>query len=91
MNFENIAQTIATWTIGAVIVVGLIQWAKSLVDSIKLKSKKKFFMTLILPGVAYIVAMVSEGNLYINWLGYWTIAQVCYELILQKLLGKSGK
>ena len=88
MNFDNIAQTIATWTIGAVIVVGLIQWVKSLADSIKLKSKKKFFLTLIVPGVAFGVSYVSEGNLYLNWLGYWTIGQVCYELILQKLTGK---
>ena len=91
MNLEMIAQTIATWTIGAVLAVGLIQWMKSLLDSIKLKSKKKFFLTLSLPGVSYCIYLASGAGDLMKWLGYWTIAQVCYELIVQKLTGKTGK
>ena len=75
-----------TWLLGAIAVVGLLEWAKGLYDAIKAKSLKSIILSLALPAVCFIVAY-GKGMAELVWnaCGMWSIAQLCYSLIVQSV------
>jgi len=65
----------------AVIVVGIIQWAKNLA-----KNFPAIVWVIIVPVVSIGVAFAADGGIYqiiTNGLAIWAICQIGYEFILQ--------
>jgi hypothetical protein len=81
----------ATWAAGAVIVVGVMQWAKNL-----LKKIPTWIWSVVLPIVslgASAAAAYKESDyssIFWNAAGIWAISQVGYELIVQSIKKKLG-
>ena len=77
---------IGTWSLGAVIVVGLIQWVKGLAPK-----AASWVWAAALP-MASIATAMSYGfdKMLWNALGICAFAQVCYEVILQTIKAKVG-
>jgi len=73
---------LATWLAGAVIAVGLIQWAKGLAPK-----APGWVWSLALPAGAF-AAAAAAGGTKIIWtaLGIWAIAQVGWEAILRRIV-----
>ena len=82
---------LALWTAGAVIVVGIMQWAKNILPKVPPKA-----WAFILPVVSFgaAVAGAVKGNdfsgILWNGAGIWAVAQVGYELIVQSIKKKLG-
>lgn len=75
-----------TWLLGAVSVVGLLEWAKGMYESVKAKNWKSVVLSAALPVVCFAVAF-GKGMADIIWnaCGMWSIAQLCYSLIVQSV------
>jgi hypothetical protein len=67
------------WASGAVIVVGLMQWAKGLLP----KSIPSWAYALALPIAAIGVALLPQS--IFNGLGIMALAQIGYETIVQRV------
>ena len=75
-----------TWLLGAVAVVGVIEWIKGFASAIKEKNWKSIALSLALPAVCFLVAFGKGGGDAIwNAFGMWSIAQLCYSLIVQSV------
>ena len=72
------------WTFGAVSVVGILEWAKGLYDSVKAKTWKSVVFSGALPAVSIGVAALKGGaDVAWNCAGIWSITQLGYALIVQ--------
>ncbi len=73
---------IGIWASGAVIVVGVMQWAKGILP----KTLPTWVYSLMLP-IAAIGSGIAAGgdNNIFNGLGIWAVAQLGYEIIIQKV------
>lgn len=84
---------IGTWSAGAVIVVGAIQWAKGALSKIALPS---WVWAIALPLVSIGAAGASAAKTgdwhRLPWdaAGMWAIAQLGYELIVQTVRRRFG-
>ncbi len=82
---------IVTWTAGAVIVVGVIQWAKGAIPM-----APAWTWTILLPlvslGAATASAVQAEKMTGLFWdaAGIWAISQLGYEIIIQTIKKKLG-
>ena len=77
------------WGAGAVVVVGLVQWAKNLWPA-----APRWAWMSMLPLFAFVAAFAASGfKLDSVWdaLGIWAIAQLGYELIIQVVKNKLSK
>ena len=75
-----------TWLLGAIAVVGLIEWAKGFFESVKSKNRKSIALSLALPAVCFFVAFGKGGaDAVWNAFGMWSLAQLCYALIVQSV------
>lgn len=71
------------WLTGAVIVVGIIQWAKNL-----FKTAPAWAWYLALPLVSLVAGIARGGELWAwNALGFWATSQLGYEIIVQGFIG----
>ncbi len=80
-----------TWIAGAVIVSGIIQWAKSLAKTVFTKEIPSWVWVVILPVISFGSAVSVGGQVLWNTLGIWAIAQVGYETIIQSIKTKLSK
>jgi hypothetical protein len=72
------------WALGAVIVVGLIQWVKGMFPK-----APSWVWTAALPIVSFIAALAYGPDKIIwNVFGTWSVAQIGYEVILQSVKNK---
>ena len=77
------------WGSGAIVVVGLVQWAKNLCPN-----APRWAWMSMLPLAAVVAAVAAKGfALPAVWdaLGIWAIAQLGYELIIQTVKNKLSK
>lgn len=81
----------ATWLAGAVIVSGIIQWAKSLGKTIFSKEIPSWVWVVILPLISTGAAFAVGGQILWNALGIWAISQIGYETIIQSIKNKLAK
>lgn len=82
---------IGIWIAGAVIAVGILQWAKGV-----LPSAPSRFWTVVLPAVSFAASFAAaaktgdySGAAW-NALGVWAVAQIGYELIIQTIRKRLG-
>lgn len=74
------------WLLGAVAVVGLIEWGKGMYESIKARNAKSIVLGLALPAVCAGVAFSkSSGTPLWDMAGMWSVAQLGYALIVQSV------
>lgn len=75
---------IGTWALGAVIVVGLIQWFKGMLP------KAPTWVWIIASPLAAVIGSAAYGTDKIAWnaLGILAVSQMGYELILQTVKSK---
>jgi hypothetical protein len=70
---------IAEWAAGALIVSGIIQWAKGIAP----KAPKWVWMACA-PLAALGASLASKSDLWAwSWLGIWATSQLFYETIIQ--------
>jgi len=84
MTFDSFA----CWLAGAVAIVGIIQWAKGLIEKIFPDKIPSWLFSIILPFVAVGVSFTMTGEYWWNLCGTWAIAQLGYEVIVQTVKKK---
>jgi hypothetical protein len=90
----------AIWFSGAIIVIGLIQWVKNIVEKIFPNlSLPSWFWSAIVPIFSFVASFamysIKERNIWWTLLGIWAISQICYESIIRainkKIEGTTGE
>lgn len=81
---------IALWAMGAAIVVGLMQWAKKLLDK-PLPNLPSWAWSFVLPACSFGAGFAYGGDKPVwNSLGIWAIAQLGYLVIIKTVEAKLG-
>lgn len=80
---------IGSWTTGAVIVVGLMQWLKTFAPNVNKKQWGKLLPVMALLS-AYLKVQVTGQyqSLGWDWAGIWAVSQLGYDLIVQAIRKK---
>ena len=74
------------WLLGAIAVVGILEWVKGILSALNDKNWKSLGLGLALPVICFIVAFGKGGADFMwNAFGMWSIAQLCYSLIVQSV------
>ena len=81
---------IVVWLMGAIIVVGIVEWAKAVVTAVAFPVKWSSVIYAVLIPVASFVASVANGTGIWVALGIWAVAQIGYELIIRTVRKKLG-
>lgn len=73
---------LATWIAGAIIAIGLIQWAKGAAAR-----APTWAWTIALPAVSFAAAFAAGGPRRVwNALGIWAVSQVGWDAILRRIV-----
>jgi len=86
---------IAVWLMGAVIVVGLAEWAKAGAETLgtrpfDAKAFRALLVITLIPIASFAVGLSAEGGNVYTALGIWAVAQIGYELIIRTVKKKLG-
>ena len=73
------------WIMGAVAIVGIMEWAKGFVKTTFKKDLPAWVCSIALPVVCLAVAFCKGGEILFNFVGMWSISQLGYSLIIQTI------